>query len=167
MTASTPQLLNIKMPRLVWPRHFRYLITLIRAAVYGFTARIFVLMVSKPRALVSPSAPANTSLVETSSTSCRTASRHSPSRRYPPIQAVQKSTSPLTPTGTCLWTTMSARYKRPPGLGTQNISLMFYLSNWWTKTGKVTSGLERPSPSGLECAGRQLARPPPVSIGLQ
>ncbi len=35
------------------------------------------------------------------------------------------------------------------------------------KLDKVTSGLELPSPSGLECAGRQSARPPPASIGPQ
>ena len=73
---------------------------------YGFRARMLAPMVSKLWAFASPSAPKNTSLVDTSSTSARPelwmASRYSPARRAPPIQAVQRSTSSLASSGTCL-----------------------------------------------------------------
>ena len=86
---------------------------------YGLIARMFAPMVSNCCVRSSPPAPANTSFVDTTSTSLRPAllmaSRNSPSRRAPPIQAVQRSTISFAASGTGLQTTTSTRYSLPPG----------------------------------------------------
>jgi len=82
--------------------------------------------VSNLSALRWPDAPVNGLPRQVTSTSMNPAPSifvmYSPSRRAPPIQAVQIAMSSRPAGGMSLWTTMSAIWSRPPGFSTRNAS---------------------------------------------